>query len=92
MYLNRAKIRLDGEDVFGNKISIAYPKNKLQTQNSSSPSRGSANKILPQSIQDICEEVGESHSNNKGEDKEEQYDEKDEVAEDQEGILSFLCL
>ena len=75
-HLHRARIRLDGENVFGNKISVASPKHKLYSHNVSSPVRGSSNKDFPPSVEDSCEEVTESHSDSKGEEEEEHFDDK----------------
>ncbi|XP_038064189.1 meiosis regulator and mRNA stability factor 1-like [Patiria miniata] len=76
---SRAKIRLDGENVFGNKISVAYPKNK----NTNSPVRHS-NKVSPQLIQDNNEDMMVSQSDSKEEEEDERYDSEEEVIEEQD--------
>ncbi|XP_022103471.1 meiosis regulator and mRNA stability factor 1-like [Acanthaster planci] len=79
---SRAKIRLDGENVFGNKISVAYPKNKLQSRNANSPARYSS-KASPQLAQDLNDDMTASDS--RGDDDADCSDPKDDAIEGQDG-------
>ncbi|XP_033630021.1 meiosis regulator and mRNA stability factor 1-like isoform X2 [Asterias rubens] len=54
---SRAKIRLEGENVFGSKISVAYPKNKNQSHNLHTISPSRVNKNSPCHVDARQEEV-----------------------------------